>query len=278
MTIAPRLFELYRRRGFSLLSGLNPTYFDGHNNANFTWLIKNGESWTNGLGIALQEVYFLETLFADFHPRRVLIIGNSFGWSALAIALANPGARVIAMDAGFDQNSLKGIELTNELAADAGLKLRAVKGVSPQDVAFVAREFGGAVDFAFIDGLHNNEQVLLDWRAIHQVAAPDAVFLFHDVYAWNLHDGIGRIRAESGLDVKMLMATPSGMALAYPAALESTLAPALSVFAPPPEAIQVLETAVARAKLVGRTLYRWRRSLRKRKDALNRRLGRSAPT
>jgi len=262
VTIAPQLYELYRKRGFSLVSGLNPLHWGGLIEAPFTWLVKEGASWTNGLGIALQEVYLLEALAAVHQPKRILVIGNSFGWSALALALANPGAQVVAMDAGFDQNAMAGLDLTNALAADAGLNLRAVKAMSPDDLAQVAREFDRPIDFALIDGKHTNDQILLDWRAVHQVAAPDAVFLFHDVHAWNLHDGLERIRAESGLEIKLLMATPSGMALGYPAALGPVLAPVLAVFAPAPELLKVIEDAMWRRD--HRARVRWRRSWVKR--------------
>ncbi len=274
MTIAPQLYELYRKRGFSLVSGLNPLHWGGMADASFTWLVKDGASWTNGLGIALQEVYLLETLAAVHHPKRILVIGNSFGWSALALALANPGAQVVAMDAGFDQNALAGIDLTNAMAAEAGLKLRAIKAVSPDDMARVAREFDGPIDFAFIDGNHTNEQILEDWRAVHSVAAPDAAFLFHDVHAWNLHEGLERVRAESGLEIKMLMATPSGMALGYPATLGPLLASTLAVFAPGPDALGVIETSAWRRAHHHRV--RWRRSLVKRGNTIRQWLGRPA--
>jgi hypothetical protein len=265
---------LYRRRGFALVSGLNPLHWNGTADVPFTWLVKDGVSWTDGLGIALQEVYLLETLAAVYRPKRILVIGNSFGWSALAIALANPEAQVVAMDAGFDRNSVAGLELTNAIAAEAGLKLRAVKAVSPQDMKRVAGEFDGPVDFAFIDGKHTNEQIVLDWRAVHEVAAPDAVFLFHDVHAWKLHDGVARIGAESGLEIKLLLATPSGMALGYPKALGPVFASTLAVFAPGPEALGVIEAAAWRK--AHRNRLRWRRSLVKRGNAVRQWLGRPA--
>jgi predicted O-methyltransferase YrrM len=266
------LFELYQRRGYALASGLNPLHWHGLAEAPFTNLIKDGASWTNGLGIALQEVYLLETLGAAYHPRRILVIGNSFGWSALAIALANPQAQIVAIDAGFDKNSLAGLELTNAIATEEGLRLRAVKAVSPGDIKQVAREFDGPIDFAFIDGNHTNEQIVLDWRAVREVAAPDAVYLFHDVHAWKLHDGIERIRRESGLAIELLFATPSGMALGYPPSQKPALAPALSVFAPGPEAIAVIEAMIWRK--AHRHSLRWRRSLIKRGNRVRSWLGR----
>ena len=247
MSIVPRLFELYRQRGFTVVSGLNPTHWRGLNSAPFTWLMRDGRSYTNGLGIALQEVFFLESLFSHYHPRRLFVIGNSFGWSAVTLALLNPAAEIVAIDAGFDEYASDGLDLTNAIARAAGLKLTAVKGVSPQDVAgTLARSFDQPVDFAFIDGYHSNEQIVLDFRAIRPHASPDAVYLFHDAHEFDLYEGLARIEAESGLELRRLLATPSGMAVAYPAALAATLAPTLDVFAPDAAALAMISRATWR--------------------------------
>ena len=99
-----------------------------------------------------------------------VVIGNALGWSTLALAALLPESRVVALDAGFDRNSLEGLALTNRIAAAAGWNARAVKGVSPGDVAGVVKaELGGPVDFAFIDGLHTNAQIVLDHAAVEDV-------------------------------------------------------------------------------------------------------------
>ena len=134
MPILARLTNLYESRGIRVATGLNPSHFDNFPLAPFTWFIKDGASLTNGLGIALQEIYFAECLFERFHPRRIFVIGNSSGWSTFALALLNPSAKIVAIDAGFDKNALEGIEFTNSVAAQEGLSARAVQGISPRDV------------------------------------------------------------------------------------------------------------------------------------------------
>src|SRR5579863_3222173 len=119
--ILARLVRLYESRGIDIATGLNPTHFSNYPLAPFTWFFRDGESLTNGLGIGMQEIYFFECLFARFHPERIFVIGNSAGWSTLALALTNPSARVLAIDAGLDRNSLQGIEFTNRIAAEEGL-------------------------------------------------------------------------------------------------------------------------------------------------------------
>jgi len=272
MPIFGTLVELYRKRGIEICAGLSPHHFDGMVEANFTWFLKDGKSLTNGLGIAPQEIYLLESLFAVYRPRRVVVIGNSLGWSTLALGLLLPEARVVAIDAGYDENSLLGIDLTNEIAADAKLPVRAVKGVSPGDVnAIIERELGGGIDFAFIDGLHTNEQIVLDYEALAAHASADAVYLFHDVHQFDLYAGISEIEKRSGLSAQRLMATPSGMAIFYDAARHPALAAAAAPFAPAPCVIAVIEQAAWSRR--HRRRLRWQRSIAKRLDRLRRLVG-----
>jgi hypothetical protein len=141
MPIIGTLVKMYNAQGIDICTGLN---LDDPS-APFTRFIKDGRSITNGYGVALQEIYLLESVFGAYQPNNVLIIGNSLGWSTLAISLLLPDSRVVAIDAGFDENSLLGLDLTNKMAVSAGLKkLRAVKGVSPKDVgAIVDSELDG---------------------------------------------------------------------------------------------------------------------------------------
>lgn len=263
MPIIARLASLYESRGIHISTGLNPSHFGNFPMAPFTWFFKNGESVTNGLGIALQEVYFLECLFARFRPQRLFAIGNSAGWSSLALALLNPEARVLAIDAGFDRNALDGIGFTNRVAEEEDLPVRVVEGRSPEDVPRVLRAAAmGPIGFTFIDGHHSIAQVQLDFRAVRAHAAPDCVYLFHNVASFALHSGIERITRDSGLAAQLLLGTTSGMAIVY----DRTRCPlALGDIAPfiaSPEAVALIEDAAWSRR--HRHLARWRRSLKKR--------------
>jgi hypothetical protein len=261
--ILPRLTALYRERGIDIVTGLNPSHFDNFPMAPFTWFVKNGDSLTNGLGIGLQEIYFLECLFARFRPHRLFVIGNALGWSSLALGLLNPQGRVLAIDAGSDLSAAWGIELTNSLARAHDLPVLAIPGRSPDDVPGALRAHRMAsVEFALIDGYHSVEQVGLDFAAIRPDAAPDCLYLFHDVESLDLHPGVERIAAQTGLAWELLLGTTSGMALVYDPAHR-------------PSALDYIAPFVVSAEMVGlmrrfawnhrhRHLARWRRSLRKR--------------
>ena len=150
--------------------------------------------------MALQEVYFFETLFADFHPQRLLVIGNAFGWSTLLSALLNPNGKTLAIDAGVEGDYARaGIDLTNQIAAEEKLPARVELGTSPQDVeGLVKAHLGGGVDFAFIDGLHTNEQQEKDYDAVAACGHADTMYVFHDVIDWQVQESFGRSGRDRG--------------------------------------------------------------------------------
>jgi hypothetical protein len=262
MPIIARLAALYESRGIHIATGLNPSHFGDFPHAPFTWFFKDGESLTNGLGIALQEIYFLECLFARFRPKSVFAIGNSLGWSTLALSLANPDARVLAIDAGTDRHAREGIRFTNRVAEAEGLPVNVVAGSSPGDVAQILRDQKmPPIEFAFVDGYHTVEQVVLDFGAVSQAAAPGCVYLFHDVENFALRPGVERIAAESGMCWQLLLGTTSGMAMVY----DPQSPPVLDDIAP--FVVSAEAVAAVRDAAWGhrhRHLARWRKSVRKR--------------
>jgi predicted O-methyltransferase YrrM len=263
MPIIGDLTDYYREEGIELCAGLAPSHAEGLPWAPFTWFCKDGKSVTGNLGIAVQEIYFLEHVLAAYKPKRALIIGNSMGWSTLAMGLLMPQGKVVAIDMAPDAAMREGLSLTNRVATRHRLPVRAVKGTSPQDVAtIVDSELGGTVDFAFIDGLHTSEQVVLDYKAVNKKATPDAVYLFHDVTLFDMHAGMAEIGKLAGRAPRLLLGTPSGMAILFDPARHPAMARVIGAFAPPDSALAVVRQAAWDHR--HRHLARWRRSIRKR--------------
>ncbi len=156
--VFPRLVRLYERRGIQVMSSITPLLWiklatdktralvEPPNDRLFTYLIANGELCSAGGGLHMTEVHLLECLARRLAPRRIFIIGNAYGWSTLAMALAFPNASVVAIDGGQAPGGAAGIEWTNRIAREEGLKVCVVAASSPGDVAAVAHDYlGGGV-------------------------------------------------------------------------------------------------------------------------------------
>ncbi len=249
MSVALRLYPLYRDQGLSVVSGLNAVHWNHNSSVPFTRFLRGGKNLTPHLGISLHEVSFLDDLASVSPARSVLVIGNAYGWSSVALALANPDAKVAAIDPALSPDTAEGLEITNVIAKAAGLALVAVSGTSPQDVARVVQEHLPAPpDLVLIDALHTNEHAVIDFDAARKVASPDAVFLFHDVHDWDLYTAMDHVRS-TGLVVRRLMATPSGMAVAFPVSREVSLAPVLAVYGPDEADLAVIAKSICRRSL-----------------------------
>lgn len=213
MPILKQLLHLYKKDGYSPITGLSPRFCNNFA-AEYTFLFRDGKQCTNHLGIALQELYFFECLFQDYKPANILVIGNSFAWSTFALSLLNPTAQVVAMDIAAEQFTADWIAQTNLIAQNENMRIKAVKGTSPDDVAAIAqKEFKSPIDFAFIDGNHTISQLESDFMAVHQIASKDCVYLLHDILGFDLLPVLYSIAQKTGLSSNILYSTSSGMAL-----------------------------------------------------------------
>ncbi len=264
MPIVNRLIDIYEQRGFLVSTGLNPCHFENFKPASFTWLIKESKNHTDGLGISTQEIYFLECLFEEFSPKNIFIVGNSFGWSTFAMSLLNPASKIVAIDSGFSKNSLDGIDFTNRTAKEENLRnVLALQAASPQDVEGVVKSsFEGPVDFVFIDAMHTNEHILLDFTAVQPVSAENCVFLFHDIHQYDLHESFGRIKNSVGGHASILLGTTSGMGIVCAGDPPPGVLRTIKTFSANEKAIPVLKEEIN--KLKHPRLKKYRNSVQKR--------------
>lgn len=244
MSVIVDLVKLYEDAGFSVQANLSTLHFPGHEPAElaFCYLFDPDGKACKGGGISFPEIAFFEAVCERIKPKSIFIIGNAFGWSSLALGLINPSARVVAIDICWRPDEVRGLDVTNALAARAGLDIRARQGKSPDDVAAVcAREFDGPVDLVFIDGGHTPDQQTLDFDACRAIAAPDCVYVFHDVVNFQMVNSFVDIaRSSSDLVGSLLMRTPSGMGICYPRSRDGELSPVVRAFTERPERMQAL--------------------------------------
>lgn len=221
LSVFMRLLGAYRRHGYKVRAGLNPYYF-GDPDAAFARLVgQDGRMLAVGSGIAPQELHFLELLVASgVRPARVLIIGNAFGWSALAMGMLLPDATIVAMEADLEGDATTiGTALTVRIAEEEGVNVRVVQALSPRDTPeVVSREFGGQpIDLVFVDGLHVNEQLVRDVDGVRRFCGPDCLFLLHDVLSWHMLQAFDALDFLPGHERRVLTRTPSGIGIAFPA-------------------------------------------------------------
>lgn len=247
MPFLDQLVRAYRAEGLELMSGLSPLLRDGYFRSPFTWLTENGESVTSGLGIALDEAHFLTDVGRAQPAKHIFIVGNSFGWSTLTLALANPGSRVVAIDACLEELGTRGVHLTNTLAAKLSLDVLVLEASSPGDTRRVIEsELGGGFDLAFVDAYHTSEHLIEDWGAMASFAEDRAVAIFHDVGLFKMEQGFEAICAtHPEWEGSLLKCTSSGMAAIIRGATDG-LRDVLSAYAGSPEAIAFVDRLQAK--------------------------------
>lgn len=218
--ILPRLLQAYKRHGFEIRGGVNPYYFNDPDSA-FMLICKNGLQLRTGGGLAPMEILILEQILSSLSDvKNILIIGNAFGWSTLAIAMASPGAKVVAIDADIEGSDAgKGGELTEAIAREEGLNIIVAKALSPRDIPSVIHQYMNdePLDFVLIDGLHVNEQLLLDFQAVSKHASERCIFALHDILNWHMLSALEKISENSGYTASILTRSPSGMGIVYKA-------------------------------------------------------------
>jgi predicted O-methyltransferase YrrM len=209
------LIELYGRHGFEIMTGMQGK-FVGNKLTDSTYIVKNMTTLTGHLGISLVEIYFLETLFCDYQPKNIFVVGNSFGWSSFALALMNPNSKVVAIEIGAEPFTKEWIGRTNEMAKEAGLDVTVVQGSSPQDTAAIVRDhLDGRIDFGFVDGIHTSPAMKEDFAAIHPLLSADGIVLFHDVVVFKMMPGLDFIRDNYDVGANVFYGTSSGAALVF---------------------------------------------------------------
>ena len=239
-----KLVQLYESSGYEVQSSLSPAHFPGFNLADipFSYIYQDGVKMSRGGGLAMAELSFLECLLPMVQSQNIFVIGNSFGWTKLALGLMCPTSRIVAIDMCPRPDEALGLEVTNALGKQIEAEVIALKGKSPEDVSqIVADNFDDALDFVLIDGGHTPDQQTEDFEICKSVASDDCVYVFHDVINFGLVDSFVKIAsANPQLISSLLFRTPSGMAISYPAAMADQLSPIVSAFTESDERIHAL--------------------------------------
>ena len=222
--------RIYNDFGFEISTSLNSYHYGNNSEIFYTWLSKKQAPLFTGGGISIIEAYCIYTIINHYKPQNIFTIGNAFGFSNLIIALSNPEATVISIDAGVEgEDNDIGNKLTLDAARQNNINLEVIKGFSPQDVPFIVNsKLNGKIDLCFIDGLHTNEQLLLDYNAIENFCTKNCVILFHDIIHHHMLKAFEKIGISSNKYYRILHRTTSGMGIVYPG--DTELEKIISIF------------------------------------------------
>lgn len=265
-----RLSRIYRQAGYDLRINLNPAFFSGWGDSLFCVLYKDGKPLsTGGGGISLSELNFFECLRSAIDCTSLFVIGNSGGWSTLALSFLWSDAEVVAIDCGMlerpnklfetldydrhrgDTKSDFGIVLTNELAAAHHLKAKVVLGMSPQDLPRVIHDNCPAPpQLVFIDGGHSNEQLIKDFEGLQDLVDPNCLFVFHDVVNWHMQKGFQHCCRISGREGRILWRTSSGIAILLPPNTPEAVREVVDAFSEDEEKLKEFKRRAPRRRLV----------------------------
>jgi predicted O-linked N-acetylglucosamine transferase (SPINDLY family)/glycosyltransferase involved in cell wall biosynthesis/predicted O-methyltransferase YrrM len=144
--------------------------------------------------LSRDEAHILHNTALMFTGQRVLEIGCWLGWSACHLALA--GVEVDVVDPLLDRAEFND-------SVDSSLKLAGVRdrvylhpGFSPAKVEEIAAESQRKWPMIFIDGNHDAPGPLEDAIACAQLAADDAIIVFHDLASPDVAQGLDYFKAQ----------------------------------------------------------------------------------
>lgn len=228
MDVYVQILSMYAKQGFNISGGIFPWHFDRlypmesirtYRSLPFMKLTRNQEVMSLGGGINPLEVLVLVAVVRALKPKRIFIVGNSFGWSTLALGLAREDVHVVAIDSIEEgAHGLQGFSLTQKIIQEEGLSnITLLQARSPENISDVVHQYmDGPIDLAFIDGLHTNEQQYIDVQSLQPYMAQDHMIFLHDVLNWDLIKSYTRLRKElPHMKSDILMRTPSGMGVFY---------------------------------------------------------------
>ena len=122
---------------------------------------------------------------------RVAELGTATGWTAIALALADPARRVASFDPVVHRHRERYLGL---VAPSVRSRIDFVRAVGSEAAAGAA-----PIDMLFIDSTHERDGTLAEFRAWRGRLEPGAVVAFHD-YGHPGFPGVAQAVADLGLD------------------------------------------------------------------------------
>lgn len=142
--------------------------------------------------VSRDEAHILFNTALMFHGQRALEVGCWLGWSACHLALG--GVELDVVDPILADPDFYGSVTASLSAAAVNERVHLIPGGSPAEVLRLHNRERRNWGLIFIDGNHDRPGPLLDAKAAHIVAAPNAVVLFHDLASPDVAEALNYLR------------------------------------------------------------------------------------
>lgn len=138
---------------------------------NFT--LKNKKVLSSSGGISNYDILFYYGLFEILKPKTILILGNSYGFSALAFALMMPNTKIISID----KFRTEGIKFTKKLIKNLN-NVNVIQASSPEDLIKIKnKHFKNKVDFILCDSVHINKFIETEFEILKKIISKYGVIV-----------------------------------------------------------------------------------------------------
>jgi predicted O-methyltransferase YrrM len=203
------LSRRYESDGLEVLGGFSP-FITGFASRTGNYVARGDVFLSTSAGIANDEAVFMYGLCEQIRPKKILIIGNSYGFSTVFLALACPDASLIA----FDKYRTEGIKTTNRLLSGLADK-EVIQASTPDDIPFIIENrFDGEVDFVLIDAVHTNDIQTAEFEILDDYLSPRSVVVFHDVLSCGLLTSLSYLKKKfSDYDFRIINKSSTGIAV-----------------------------------------------------------------
>ena len=209
------LWKRYKEEGLEVLGGFSPyitgiSSSSGNMSSLGNYVANNNTLLSTSAGISNDEAMFMYGLCEVVSPKKILIIGNSYGFSTLFLALTCPDSVLVA----FDKYRTEGIRTTNRLLTGLSNK-QVIQASTPDDIpSIIENNLDGEVDFVLIDAVHTNEMQTAEFQILDKYLSSKSIVVFHDVLSCGLLPSFNFLKNEFiEYDFKIINKSSTGIGI-----------------------------------------------------------------
>lgn len=202
-----RFHTLYKNEKTSILGGYYLKESDSISNLD-NYISRGKKILSTAGGLSNNDIFFLYGICELLKPKNILIIGNAYGVSTIALKLMCPRSKVISID----KYRTKGIKFTNSLLSKICKKSKVIKASSPDNLKEISNiHFKNKIDLVFCDGFHSNKMINSEFNELKNYINPKGFFVFHDILSCGMYKGFLKIKKNHNF--KHFLVTKSNVGL-----------------------------------------------------------------